>query len=581
MREMTLYINKKKVTVPEGTTIMEAAAQADIEIPALCWLKDINEDGACLICQVEAIGKKDLIISCKTKVEEGMEVTTNSPRVIAARKNTLRLLLSGHEKKCLSCVRSGYCELQKLCEKYGIEDDTYYEEGERQKYELDISASHMVRDNNKCILCRRCVAVCKNVQGIGVIGTNSRGCDSYIGSAFDLGLGQTSCVSCGQCIAVCPTGALYEKDATEAVFRALADSTKVVIAQTAPAVRAALGECFGLPAGTDTEGKMVAALRELGFDKVFDTDLGADLTIMEEANEFLERMKSGKNLPLITSCSPGWVTFCEYYFPEMLDNLSTCKSPHEMLGAMIKTYYGQKNTISPEDIVVVSIMPCTAKKVEIGREGMDASGVQDVDYVLTTRELSRMIKKRDINFLRLENAEFDDPLGISTGAGVIFGASGGVMEAALRTAVESLQGEELSAVEFHQVRGMEGIKEAELDVSGQKIRVAAVSGLANARKILEAVADGSADYHFIEIMGCPGGCINGGGQPQVPAAVRNFTDYRKLRAQVLYQLDEDRPLRKSHDNPMIQKLYQDFIGEPGGSTAHKLLHTKYRKRELY
>ena len=581
MENINLKINGVAVTAPKGSTILEAARMANIDIPTLCWLKDINEIGACRICVVEVNEGRGFRIaaSCVYPISEGMEVLTNSPKIIESRKKTLQLILSNHDRKCLSCARSANCELQKLARDLGLDDECYYE-GEKTEFEIDNSAAHMYRDNNKCILCRRCSAVCEKVQGIGVIGANERGFKTNIASAFEMGLGETSCVSCGQCIAVCPVGAISEKDNTKEVFEAIADPEKYVVVQAAPAVRAALGEAFGLPIGTDVEGKMAAALRRLGFNKVFDTNFSADLTIMEEAHEFLDRVKNGGKLPLITSCSPGWVKFCEHYYPDMTENLSSCKSPQQMFGAIAKTYFAEKEGIDPKNIVSVSIMPCTAKKFEIGRDDQDAAGVPDVDYALTTRELARMIERAGIKFLDLPEEGFDDPLGQSTGAAVIFGATGGVMEAALRTAVEELTGETLPAVEFTAVRGTEGIKEASYDVAGMNVKVAVASGLANARELLDKVKSGEADYQFIEIMGCPGGCVNGGGQPQQPASVRNFTDLRALRAKVLYDIDENRPIRKSHENPAIQALYKDYLGEPGSHKAHELLHTTYVKRTI-
>ena len=579
MENVTIKINGMEVTAPKGSTILEAARLAHIEIPTLCFLKEINEIGACRICVVEVKGARSLVASCVYPINEGMEVWTNTPRVLESRKKTLQLLLSNHDRKCLSCVRSGNCELQQLAKELGVEDESYYD-GERTPSEIDDSAAHMFRDNSKCILCRRCVAVCEQVQGIGVIGANQRGFATNIGSAFEMGLGETSCVSCGQCIAVCPTGALYEKSCIDDVLAAIHDPKKHVIVQTAPAVRAGLGEEFGYPIGTDVQGKMAAALRRIGFDKVFDTNFSADLTIMEEAHEFIERVQNGGVLPLITSCSPGWVKYCEHYFPEMTRNLSSCKSPQQMFGAIAKSYYAEKMGIDPKDIVSVSVMPCTAKKFEIGRPDEDASGYPDVDYSMTTRELARMIKKLGIRFCDLPDEEFDAPLGIGTGAAVIFGATGGVMEAALRTAVETLTGEELPSVDFTQVRGTEGIKEATYEVAGMEVKVAVASGLANARKLLNMVKNGEAQYHFIEIMGCPGGCVNGGGQPQQPGFVRNTTDIRALRASVLYQLDENNPIRKSHENPAIKELYATYLGKPGSEKAHHLLHTTYVKRSI-
>ena len=579
METVNIKINGMPVKAPVGSTILEAAKLANIDIPTLCFLKDINEIGACRICVVEVKGARSLVAACVYPVSEGMEITTNSPKVIASRKNTLELILSDHDRKCLSCARSTNCELQKLCNDLKVDDENAYE-GERNHYEIDDSAAHMIRDNNKCILCRRCVAVCDKVQGIGVIGANDRGFDTNISCAFDMGLADTSCVSCGQCIVVCPTGALQEKDYTDEVFKALNDPDKYVIVQTAPSVRAALGEEFGLPIGTNVEGKMVAALRRLGFKKVFDTDFAADLTIMEEATELLDRIKNGGTLPMITSCSPGWIKYCEHYYPDMLDHLSSCKSPQQMFGAIAKTYFAQKNNIDPEKIVMVSVMPCTAKKFEIGRENQNAAGVPDVDIAITTRELAKMINRVGINFLSLPDEKFDDPLGESTGAGVIFGATGGVMEAALRTAVEFLTGEELEKLDFVEVRGTKGIKEATYNVAGMDINVAVASGLANARKLLDDVKAGKANYHFIEIMACPGGCVNGGGQPHQPASVRNFTDIRALRANALYQQDVEMKVRKSHKNPSIQRLYDEFLEKPGSHKAHHLLHTTYVKRTV-
>lgn len=579
MENITVKVNGAEISVPKGTTVLEAAHMAGFEIPTLCYMKEINEIGACRICVTEVNEGRGfrLVAGCVYPCSPNMEILTASPKVIESRKKTLELILSTHDRKCLSCVRSGNCELQKLCKDYGIEDASKYD-GVNNTYEIDNSAAHMYRDNNKCILCRRCVAVCSKTQGIGVIGANERGFKTFIGSAFDMGLGETSCVSCGQCIAVCPVGAIAEKDYTKPVLEAIADPEKTVIVQTAPAVRAGLGECFGLPIGTNVEGKMVAALRKLGFDKVFDTDFAADLTIMEEATEFLDRVQNGGKLPLITSCSPGWVKYCEHYFPDMTENLSSCKSPQQMFGATAKTYYAEKMGIDPKNIVMVSIMPCTAKKFEIGRDDQNAAGVPDVDFALTTRELGRMIERAGINFLGLEDEKFDDPLGISTGAGVIFGATGGVMEAALRTAVYTLTGE--NPIDFPEVRGTDGIKKATYNVAGMDVKVAVASGLANAKELLEKVQNGEADYHFIEIMGCPGGCVNGGGQPQVAMGIRNFVDVREKRAKVLYDLDASMPVRQSHENPAVKALYDEFLEKPGSHKAHEILHTSYVKRSV-
>lgn len=579
MENITVKVNGVEISVPKGTTVLEAAHTAGFEIPTLCYMKEINEIGACRICVTEVNEGRGfrLVAGCVYPCSPNMEIVTNSPKVIESRKKTLELILSTHDRKCLSCVRSGNCELQKLCKDYGIDDAGKYD-GVNEHYEIDDSAAHMYRDNNKCILCRRCVAVCSKTQGIGVIGANERGFKTYIGSAFDMGLGETSCVSCGQCIAVCPVGAISEKDFTKDVMAAIADPEKTVIVQTAPAVRAGLGEAFGLPIGTNVEGKMAAALRRLGFDKVFDTDFGADLTIMEEANEFIERVTTGGTLPMITSCSPGWVKFCEHYYPDLLDHLSTCKSPQQMFGATAKTYWAQKMGIDPKNIVMVSIMPCTAKKFEIGRPDQSAAGVPDVDFALTTRELGRMIERAGINFLGLPDEKFDDPLGISTGAGVIFGATGGVMEAALRTAYNTLTGDNL--IDIPEIRGTDAIKEATYKVGDLDVKVIVTSGLSNARKVLDDIRAGKCDAQFIEVMACPGGCVNGGGQPQVPMGVRNFVDIREERAKVLYNLDKSMPLRQSHENPAIKKVYEEFFEKPGSHKAHEVLHTSYVKRKV-
>lgn len=581
MENVTIKINGVETSVPAGTTILEAAHMANIEIPTLCFMKEINAIGACRICMVEANEGRGnrLVAACVYPVSSNMQIFTNTPRVLEARKRTLELMLSTHERNCLSCVRSGNCELQQLAKDLGVEDAGIYD-GVTNHYEIDGTAAHMIRDNNKCILCRRCVAACGITQSVGVIGANERGFKTFIGSAFDMGLGETSCVSCGQCIAVCPTGALAEKDSTSEVLAAIADPSKHVIVQTAPAVRAGLGECFGYPIGTDVEGKMVAALRRLGFDKVFDTDFAADLTIMEEGTEFIDRLQNGGKLPLITSCSPGWIKFCEHYYPDMTENLSSCKSPQQMFGAVAKSYYAEKMGIDPKDMVVVSVMPCTAKKFEIGRDDQAANGVPDVDIALTTRELGRMIQRAGINFQALPDEEFDMPLGLSTGAGVIFGATGGVMEAALRTVVEVLEKKELPSLDFQEVRGMEGIKEATYNVAGTDVKLAVASGLANARMLLDKVNSGEADYHFIEIMGCPGGCINGGGQPHVSPAERNFGDYRAKRASVLYNNDAAKAVRKSHENAGVKELYDTYLEKPGSHKAHQLLHTTYVKRSI-
>ncbi len=577
---VNIKINGMPCSVPYGTTILEAARQLGIEIPTLCYLKEINEIGACRFCVVEVTGARSLVAACVFPIErDGTEIFTNSDRVRKARKTTLELILSTHERKCLSCVRSGNCELQKLCKEYGVDDEGRFD-GDKPVYELDYSAAHMVRDNNKCILCRRCVAACQQ-QDISVIGANARGIDTHIGSAFELPLNATSCISCGQCIVNCPVGALYEKDDTEKVFEAISNPEKYVVVQAAPAVRATLGECFGMPVGTDVTGKMFAALRRLGFNKVFDTNFGADLTIMEEATELLSRVKNGGVLPMITSCSPGWIKYCEHYYPTELDHLSSCKSPMQMQGAIIKSYFAEKNGIDPKDIVSVAIMPCTAKKFECGRDDENGAGYPDVDFVLTTRELGRMIDTAGINFQMLPDEECDAPLGQGTGAAVIFGATGGVMEAALRTAAEVITGTELEKVEFEAVRGMDGVKEAAYKLGDLEVKVAIASGTKNAKILMDKVKDGTADYTFIEIMGCPGGCINGGGQPVQSATVRNFTDLKGLRAAALYKNDENRPLRKSHENEDVKTIYAEFLGEPNSHKAHELLHTSYMARPMF
>lgn len=579
MEMVNIKINNMPLSVPKGISILEAARMAGIEIPTLCYLKKINEIGACRICMVEVKGARSLVTACVYPVNEGMEIFTNTERVRKSRKMTLELILSTHDRKCLSCVRSGTCELQQLCKEFGVDDEGRFD-GANPVHEYDDSAIHMIRDNGKCILCRRCVAACQ-AQHISVIGANARGFDTHIGSAFERPLDSVACVSCGQCIVNCPTGAIYEKDNTAKVLEAINDPEKFVVVHTAPSIRVTLGECFGMHIGTNVQGKMVAALRRLGFDKVFDTDFGADLTIVEEANEFLGRVQNGGVLPMITSCSPGWIKYCEHYYPDMLDHLSTCKSPQQMSGAIIKTWYAEKMGIDPKDIVVVGIMPCTAKKFETKRDDQAASGYPDVDYSLTTRELGRMIESAGIYFKHLPDEEFDNPLGDSTGAAVIFGATGGVMEAALRTAVEKLSGEELKNLDFTEVRGTDGIKEASYTVNGMEVKVCVVSGLANANTIMEKVKNGTADYHFIEIMGCPGGCVNGGGQPIQHAVVRNFVDLRARRAAALYEADKDMPLRKSHESEAVKRLYDEFLGEPGSHKAHEVLHTSYVARPKY
>lgn len=580
MGNVNIKINGMSLSVPAGISILEAARYAGIEIPTLCYLKDINEIGACRICMVEVVGARSLVSACVFPVNEGMEIFTNSEKVRHSRKTTLELILSTHDKSCLSCVRSGNCELQKLCKEFGVDNPNYYQ-GEVVKYNFDDSAAHMIRDNNKCILCRRCIAACDQ-QGISVIGANARGFDTHISSAFDKDLADVSCISCGQCIVNCPTGAIVEKDDTDKVLAAINDPEKFVIVNTAPSIRATLGEAFGMHIGTNVEGKMVAALRRLGFDKVFDTDFAADLTIMEEANELVERVKNGGVLPMITSCSPGWIKYCEHYYPELIPHLSTCKSPQQMFGATMKTYYAEKMGIDPKNMVVVGVMPCTAKKFETKRPNQAASGYPDVDIAITTRELARMIESAGIFFKHLPDEEFDNPFGESTGASTIFGATGGVMEAALRTAVKMITGEEAPSPDFEAVRGMDNIKEADYKVGDLDVKVAVASGTKNAKEIMEKIKAGNKEnYLFIEIMGCPGGCINGGGQPIQHAVVHNFIDLKARRAQVLYEADKANAKRMSHENSGIKELYDTYLEKPGSHKAHEILHTSYIPRKKY
>ena len=577
---VNLKINGQDVSVPAGSTVLEAARIAGIEIPTLCYLKDVSQTGSCRMCLVEIKGGRALQAACVYPVAEGIEVFTNTPKVRETRKITLELILSNHERKCLTCVRNRNCELRTLADELGVTDITY--DGIRNEYPLDTLSPSIVRDNNKCILCRRCVNMCKNIQTVGVIDTMERGFKTKVACAFDKSLGEVSCVNCGQCIAVCLVGALREKDATDDVWAALANPDLHVVVQAAPAVRAALGEEFGMEMGTPCTGKMAAALRRLGFDKVFDTNFSADLTIMEEGTELIHRIQNGGKLPMITSCSPGWIKFCEHNFPDMLDNLSSCKSPHEMYGAVIKSYYAEKAGIDPKNIYVVSVMPCTAKKYEAQRDELSVNGLQDVDTVLTTRELAKMIKEAGIRFTQLPDEVFDDPFGeAATGAGVIFGATGGVMEAAIRTVADLLDNTSHSEVEYEAVRGLEGIKIASVQAGGRTIRAAVAHGLGNARELINKVKTGEVEVDFIEVMACPGGCVNGGGQPIVPSKVRMDCDIRAERAKAIYAEDKALPLRKSHDNPFIKKLYEEYLGEPCGHKSHKLLHTHYVARDKH
>lgn len=577
---VNLKINNIPVTVPAGTTVLEAARSAGIKIPSLCFLKDVNEIGACRICVVEVKGARSLMASCVYPVSEGMEVFTNTEKVRQSRRLTLELILSNHRMDCLTCSRSGKCELQDLAADFNIDAVRYA--NDQLPPQIEDSALHLVRDNSKCILCRRCTAVCRKLQEVGVIGPNDRGFDTHIGCAFDRDLGEVDCVSCGQCIVACPTGALQEKDDTAKVFAALNDPTKHVVVGPAPSVRVTLGECFGMPVGTNVEGKMVTALRRLGFDKVFDVDTAADFTIMEEGTEFLHRLEKNESMPMITSCSPGWIRFCEQHYPEFVPHLSSCKSPQQMFGSLVKTYYAEKAGIDPKDIVVVSIMPCTAKKYEVAREEQRLpNGCLPVDISLTTRELGRMITHDGILFDHLPDGEFDEMLGLSTGAATIFGVTGGVMEAALRTVAATLMGGEPAPVEFHAVRGFDGIKEAAYALPGRTVRVCVASGLHNARTVLDLVKSGEKQYDFIEFMACPGGCVNGGGQPIQHADVRNWVDLKGLRAAALYTQDQGQKFRKSHENPVVKTVYAEYLGEPGSHKAHEILHTTYVPQKRY
>ena len=576
---VNLKIDDKKVCVPEGTTILDAAKQAGIDIPTLCFLKDINEVGDCRMCIVEVEGRRGFATSCIQTVEEGMVVHTHTPNVLEARHMILDLIISNHSKDCLTCTRSGNCELQDLAIKFNVLDIEF--QGERTEHKIDDKSPSIVRDFNKCILCRRCVATCKNVQNIGAIDCIGRGFESCISTTYDHSLNDVNCTFCGQCIEACPTGALHEKENINDVWAKLKDPDTFVVVQTAPSVRVTLGEEFGMEIGTNVTGKMVSALKHLGFDKVFDTNTGADFTIMEEATEFVKRFKENDNLPMTTSCCPGWVRFAEMEYPENLPHLSSCKSPHQMFGAIIKSYYAEKNNIDPSKIYVVSVMPCIAKKYESKREEMEVDGIRDVDAVITTRELSRMIKQANIEFDKLEDDTFDNPMGEATGAAAIFGVTGGVMEAALRTAYELITGEELQKLEFEDIRGEKGIKKATVKIGDKDVKVAVVHGLKNARKIMEEIKNGTADYSFVEVMACPGGCIMGGGQPIKNSKIRMTTDVEAKRAAAMYSIDERSTIRKSHENPVLKQIYKDYIGKPGEHKAHELLHTHYTPMEEY
>lgn len=579
MENVNIKINGQSMSVPADYTILQAAREAGINIPTLCYLKDVSQTGSCRMCVVEVKGARNLQAACVYPVSEGLEVMTNTAKVRASRKTTLELLLSNHDRKCLTCVRNRNCELQALSDELGVTDITY--EGYRTEHEIDEVSPSIIRDNNKCILCRRCVSACKNIQTVAVIDATERGFNTKISSPFNKSLAEVPCVNCGQCIVACPVGALREKDNTDLVWDAIADPDKVVVIQTAPAVRAALGEEFDLPIGTAVTGKMVSAIKGLGVDYVFDTDTGADITIMEEGTELLERIQNGGKLPMITSCSPGWIKFCEHNFPDFIDNLSSCKSPHQMFGAVLKTYWAEKQGIDPKNIVNVSVMPCVAKKFECGREEMEVNGNRDVDIVISTRELARMIKQSGLQFNELPEIKFDTPFEEASGAGVIFGATGGVMEAALRTVADILTGEDLENIDYHQVRGIDGIKEATVKIGDKEIRAAIAHGLGNARKLLDSIREGKANYDFIEIMACPGGCVTGGGQPVVPARVQMVTNVKAERAKAVYSEDERSTVRKSHKNPDIIKLYDEYLEKPGSHKAHELLHTHYTARPKF
>lgn len=570
---VNLKINGIAVSVPEGSTILQAAKVANVRIPTLCYLKDVQCVGSCRMCLVEATGARGLVAACVYPVSEGMEVKTNTPRLRHSRKTTLELILSTHKKKCLSCVRSMNCELQKLALEYNAEEDRFGTDHDLKPID-DMSAS-VVRDNSKCVMCTRCVAACAN-QTISAIGPKNRGYAKEIGSPYDVSLAVTPCVNCGQCVVACPVGALYEKSAVADVWGAIVDPDKEVVFYTAPSVRATLGEAFGLPVGTNVEGKMVTAIKQLGDVKCFNMDITADLTIIEEANELLDRLKNGGATPMFTSCCPGWIKFAEHYYPEILPNISSCKSPQEMFSAVLKTYYCEKHGIKPENLYVVSVIPCTAKKYEVARPELG----HYTDAALTTRELAKMIKEAGIDFANLPDSAFDTPFGQASGAGAIFGATGGVMEAALRTAAYKLGGSG-APLEFKEVRGTEGVKEAEYTVGKTTVKVAVASGLGNARKVIESIKSGEKNYAFVEIMACPGGCINGGGQPYVHDEVRNNVDLKAVRAKALYDYDSASKMRASHDNPAVDILYKEYFGSPNSHKAHELLHTTYHEREKY
>ncbi|CEP66399.1 Iron hydrogenase [Moorella glycerini] len=577
-KKVRFWIDGREVVAEEGISVLEAAHRVGIEIPSLCYLKNINEIGACRVCMVEIEGSKNLQAACVYPVSAGLKVRTSTPRVLRARRTVVELLLSDHHRECTNCIRNLNCELQHLADTLGIRNIRFT--GETSNYPIFNKNPFIVRDYNKCIKCRRCEAICSKVQEVHVYSAQNRGFNTVIAPSFMKDLAEVACITCGQCVIACPTASLVEKECIDEVWQALADPDKYVVVQTAPSIQVTLGEVFGLPVGTVVTGKLVASLRRLGFDRVFATDFTADLTIMEEAHELLERLEGrGGPLPLLSSCSPGWIKFCEHFYPEFIPNLSTCKSPHEMFGAITKTYFAQKEGLDPKKIVVVAVMPCTAKKFEASRPEMGSGEWKDVDFVLTTRELARMIRQAGLNFRQLPDEEYDTPLGIASGAGTIFGATGGVVEAAVRTAYALTHGREMGVIDFEEFRGISGVKEAWVELKGRRIKVAIAHGTGNARKVLDRMKAGEP-FDYVEIMACPGGCVGGGGQPIFGSRDHKeiSLDYRHNRADALYRIDYSRRIRLSHENPAVQKIYAEFLGAPLSETANKLLHTHYTPR---